>query len=94
MDTTGEEEGGTNQESSADIYTTMCKVDSWQEAAVLHRQLSLLLSGDLEGWNKGVGGRLKKERIYVYLWLIHVVVQEKLTKYCKAIPTFLNEQNT
>ena len=93
MDTTGEEEGGTNQESSADIYTTMCKVDSWQEAAVLHRQLSLL-SGDLEGWTKRVGGRLKKERIYVYLWLIRVVVQDKRTKYCKAIPTFLNEQNT
>ena len=33
----------------------------------------------------GVGQRLKMEGIYVYLWLIHVVVQQKLTQYCKVI---------
>ena len=32
-----------------------------------------------------VGGRLNKEKIYVYIWLIHVVVQQKLTQYGKAI---------
>jgi len=32
----------------------------------------------------GEGGRLKREGIYVYLWLIHVVWQ-KPTKYRKAI---------
>jgi len=25
------------------------------------------------------------EGIYVYIWLIHVVVQQKLTQHCKAI---------
>ena len=35
------------------------------------------------GWE--VGGRFKKERIDVYLWLIHVDVWQKLTQYCKAI---------
>ena len=34
------------------------------------------------GW---VGGRHKMEGIYVYLELIHVVGQQKLTLHCKAI---------
>ena len=29
--------------------------------------------------------RLQRERIYVYIWLIHVVVQQKLIQHCKAI---------
>ena len=29
--------------------------------------------------------RLQREGIYIYLWLIHVVVQQKLIKHCKAI---------
>ena len=32
----------------------------------------------------GVGGKLKKEEICVYIQLIHVV-QQKLTQCCKAI---------
>jgi len=32
-----------------------------------------------------VGRRLKRERTYVYLWLIHVDVRQKPTQYCKAI---------
>ena len=40
---------------------------------------------DIEGWDGGrVGARLKKEKLYVYLQLIYVVVQQKLTQYCKA----------
>ena len=31
------------------------------------------------------GGRLKREGIYVYLQLIHVAVQQKLTQHWKAI---------
>ena len=34
---------------------------------------------------KKMGGRFKKEGIYVYLWLIHVEVRQKTTKFCKAI---------
>ena len=33
----------------------------------LHRLLSLVLCDDLEGWDGGVGGRLKWEGIYVYI---------------------------
>ena len=32
-----------------------------------------------------VGGRLKREEMYVYMWPIHIVVQQKLTQHCKAI---------
>ena len=31
------------------------------------------------------GGRFKREGIYVYLWLIHVVIWQKPTQHCKAI---------
>ena len=33
------------------------------------------------GWERGS----KREGIYVYLWLIHVEVSQKKTKFCKAI---------
>ena len=33
----------------------------------------------------GVGGNLKREGIYVYLGLIHAIVQQKLTQHFKAI---------
>ena len=33
----------------------------------------------------GLGERLKREGIYVYLWLIHFVEQQKPTQHCKAI---------
>ena len=35
------------------------------------------------GWD--VGGRLKREGTYAYLWLIHVDIWQKPTQYCKAI---------
>jgi len=38
-----------------------------------------------EGRKGRVGGRLKREGMYVYLWLIHVVVTQKVTQHCKAV---------
>ena len=35
------------------------------------------------GW--GLEGRFKREGIYAYLWLIHSVVWQKPTQYCKLI---------
>ena len=35
------------------------------------------------GWE--VGGRLKREGTYVYLWLIHVDVWQKPTQHCISI---------
>ena len=31
------------------------------------------------------GGRYKREETYIYLWLIHVDIWQKTTKFCKAI---------
>ena len=46
---------------------------------------------DLERWDgEWVGGEFKTEGIYVYIRLIHVVVQQKLTQHCKAIRPQLN----
>ena len=37
------------------------------------------------GWGCGWKERFRREGTYVYLWLIHVVVWQKPTQYCKAI---------
>lgn len=44
-----------------------------------------MLWDEVEGWDGGVGGRLKKEGLYVYIWQIHVVVQQKLMQHCRVI---------
>ena len=52
-----------------------------------------MLCDDLEEWGWGlVGGRLKREGLYVYIELIHVVKQ-KLTRCCKAIIFQLKKYN-
>ena len=41
---------------------------------------------DLEGWDGAGGGRgVRRERTYVYLWLMHVAAWQKPTQYCKPI---------
>lgn len=37
------------------------------------------------GWSSGMGGRVKREGTYAYLWLIHVDMWQKATLYGKAI---------
>ena len=67
------------------VYTTMCKTDSQREPAVQHRELSLVLCDDLDGWDGGGGEReVQREGIYVYIQLIRFIVQQKLTQHCKA----------
>ena len=41
------------------MCTATCKIDSYWEPAVRHRESSLLFCGDLEGWDGGAGGRFK-----------------------------------
>lgn len=54
-----------------------CKIASWWEAAIKHREPNAALSGDLDGvgWGSG-GGRSKRERIFVSIWLSHFIVQQ------------------
>ena len=62
-------------ESNMEAYITICKIVSQWEFAVWLRKLKQGLCINLERWNGAeVGGRFKRERIYVYLWLIHVEV--------------------
>ena len=50
-----------------------------------------MLCDNLEGRDGvRVGGRLKKEGMYAYLRLIHVVVWQKPTQHCKAATLQLN----
>ena len=68
------------------MYITRYKTASYWKVAVQHREPSLVLSDNTEGWG-GVGavGRFRREGTYVYLWIIHIVVWQKPTHYFKAI---------
>ena len=57
--------------SNMETYITIYKIDSQQEFAEWLRKLKQGLCINLEG---EMGGRFKREGIYVYLWLIHVEV--------------------
>ena len=84
MDTAyGEEgEGEMYVESNMETYVSIYKIDSQRECAVCLRELKQGLCNNLEGWaGQGDGG----ERTYIYLWLIHVDVWKKQTKFCKTI---------
>jgi len=64
----------------------MCKIASWWEAAVQHRELSSMLCDGLEGWGWGRGEtQVQEEGIYGCIELIHYATQQKLTQQCKAI---------
>ena len=51
---------------SPHTHTTTCKIDSYQEASILHRELSSALCDDLERWDR-VGRRFKREGICVHI---------------------------
>ena len=65
-------EGGMNWVTGIDVYTASCV----KFRAVKCRKLSSVFCDDLEGWD---GRNFRREGIYVYTWLIHLVVQQKLT---------------
>ena len=61
--------------SNMETYITVCKIDSQQEFAVWLRKLKQGLCINLwGGMGREIGGRFKRDRIYVYLWLICVEV--------------------
>ena len=83
------ERGGEGEmlgKSNMETYITICKTDSQRGFAVWLRKLTQGLFINLEGQDgRETGGRVKRERISVYLWLIQVDVWQKTTKFCKAI---------
>ena len=81
-----EGEGERYGESNMEIYITICKIDSQREFVVWLTKLKQGLCINLEGWDGEADGReAQKGGIYVYLWLIHVEVWQKTTKFCKPI---------
>ena len=63
------------RKSNTETYITICKIGSQREFAVWLRELKLGSCINLEGgMEREMGGRLKREGIYVYLWLIHADV--------------------
>ena len=68
-------EGEMDGESKVETSITICKIDSQWEFAVWLRKVRQGLCINREGWDgREMGGRFKRERIHVYLWLIHVEV--------------------
>ena len=57
--------------SNMETYITICKIASQWEFAVWLRKLKQPRG---VGMGREMGGRFKREGIYVYLWLIHVEV--------------------
>jgi len=86
VDTGEEGESGINGESSINIYTPSCV--KWIAGEKLPYITHRAQSGTL-WWPRGVGWRreesLKREEIYVWFWLIHIVVWQKPTKHCKNL---------
>ena len=56
----------------SNMETYICKIDSQWEFAAWLRKLKQGLCINLGGVWQEMGGSFKRERIYVYLWLIHV----------------------
>ena len=78
----GRGEGEMYGKCNMETYISICKIDSHRAFAVWLRKLKQGLCINLEGWD---GESFKREGIYVFLWLIHVEVSQKTTKFCKAI---------
>ena len=72
----GEEgENGMHGASNMETYIAICKIESQWEFAVWLRKPKQGLCINLAGrMGQEMGGRLKREGICVYLWLIHVEV--------------------
>ena len=66
----GEEDSGTNWESSIDIYTLPCVKQVVGGCCIAQDRLlfSSVLYDDRGGWDGGgVGGKLKREGMYIYI---------------------------
>ena len=44
-----------------------------------------MLCDDLKGWDRWCGKEAQEGGIYVYICIIHVFIQQKLTQHCKTM---------
>ena len=78
-------------EELSELHWHMCimgKLDGYWEATEWLRELSSVFCVDPEGWDGVAGGRPQREGTYVYIQLIHTIVQQKIAKHCKATLLF------
>ena len=88
MDKGGEEEGEDEMNGESNMEYTLTHVKQIAHGNLLYDSgNSNWDSNNLEGWEwvGKVGGRFKREEIYVHLWLIHADTWQKSNQYCKAI---------
>ena len=87
VDTGGEGEGGMNWEIGFNINTLPCvkQIASGNLLYSTGNSAQCSVTTQIRGMGPGVGGRSKREGIYVYIQLIHLIVQRKLTQHCEAI---------
>ena len=76
----GEEGSGMNWEIQIDMYTLLC-VKQIASGNLLYNTGSSAQCSVMTQMDRVGGGR---EGIYVYIQLIHLIVQQKLTQHCKA----------
>ena len=83
----GEEgEGWIYGDSNIETHITICKLDSQWEFANDSRNSNLgSVTTQRGGMEREVGGRFKRKRTYIYLWLTHASAWQKPTQYCNAI---------
>ena len=62
----------------------MCKVEAIRKS-LYGTELSLMLCDDLEVLDGGGGRESDEVGMYVYLWMIHDAVLQKLAQHFKAI---------
>ena len=85
VDPAGRGEGGATWDCNAEIRISPCLKQVASAKLRITQELSLLLCDNSEGW-----GRLRREGIYVHLWLVHVLGQQTPIRDCKAIIFQLN----
>ena len=66
-------EGEMYGKSNMGTYITICRIHSQWEFAYRKLKKGLCISPE-DGMGRDMGGKFKREGIYVYLWLIHVEV--------------------
>ena len=60
--------------SNMETYITICKIDSQRNFLYSLGNSKGSVSTQRGGMGREMGGKLKSEGVYVYLWLIHVEV--------------------
>ena len=80
-------------ESNMETFITKCKIvnGNLQYDSRNSNRGAVTIYGS--GMGRKVGGRFRRQGTHVYLWLIHVEIWQKTTKFCKAIILQLKEKN-